>query len=75
VAALEDLSADDRALAALVERVPEKVATDFEVALEGHDMIDQFGFLVGRERDGHGDNSTGKKGPLSSENGPDWLRR
>ena len=74
-AALEDLANDEGTLAPLEEAVAEGIAADFEVPLESHDVVDQFDLFVGQRRASHGDNSTGKKGPLSSENGPDWLRR
>lgn len=76
VAALEDLAADDGTLPASEQAVAEEIATNPEVALEGRDMLDQFDLFVGRgRRQGQGAYSTGKKGPFSCENDPDWLRR
>ena len=70
LAALEDLSAELTAHAAPVEALTEEVASQAEVALEGHGAFDEFGFFTGQGHRGHDAHSTSEKGPLPLENGP-----
>ena len=63
LAALEHFAADDAAHAALVQRVPEEIAADLEVALERDLVADELHRFVGQGRRRHGKLRTKKGRP------------
>src|ERR1700682_2832064 len=70
VSTLEHFASQDAALAALIESMAEEVATDSEVALKRHLVLDEFDRFVGQGRCRHGKLRT-QKGPPPDESGPE----
>jgi hypothetical protein len=54
MSALEHLTPKRAALASLIEAMAEEIATDTEVALECHLMLDEFDRFIGQGRRRHG---------------------